>query len=334
MKIVKLLSKVALGCVALIVVIAIIGFFALKRDDIPYATLTAKYGNPASKFIDLPSGVHMHYRDQGNAQGRVLLLVHGFSVNLETWENWIPLLGTEYRLVSLDLPAHGLTEAPDSYPANITGLVDTVDEFATTLGLTKFTLAGNSMGGNIAWLYATKHPEKLDALILVDAGGWPPKGMEDGAAEVPLVFRIVGNPHIAPLIAQLDPAPLLRNGLKLAYANDALATDEMVTRYAECARAPRHREMLGAIERSFGGEVFASEEKLAAIHTPTLILWGVKDELIPVDDAMKFNDAIKGSTMLLYPEVGHEPHEEFPQQSAADVKAFLAQHPPANVAKS
>jgi len=149
--------------------------------------------------------------------------------------------------------------------------------------------------------------------------------MEEGTAEVPLVFRIVGNPHLAPLIAQLDPAPLMRNGLRLAYANDALATEEMVTRYAECARAPRHRAMLGEIERSFDHAVFATDQKLSAIHTPTLILWGVKDELIPVSDAKKFNAAIQGSTLLLYPDVGHEPHEELPQKSADDVKVFLAQ---------
>jgi len=282
----KTLLKIVLGVIVLGVAIVVGGFFALRRDDIPYATLEAKYANGASKFIDLQSGVHMHYRDQGNAQGRVLLLIHGYGVSLETWEPWVRRLGSEFRLVSLDLPGHGLTRAPESYVPKITSFVDTVDEFATAMRLKSFALVGNSMGGNIAWLYALKYPTRLDALVLVDAGGWLPKGMENGETdELPRVFRLIANPHIAPLLAQLDPAPLMRNGLKLAYANDALATDEMVTRYSEFARAPGHRHFIGEIQRSMDKDVSATDRKLAAIRAPTLILWGTKDELIPVEDA-------------------------------------------------
>ncbi|MFM8377192.1 MAG: alpha/beta fold hydrolase, partial [Phenylobacterium sp.] len=73
--------------------------------DIPYETLKAKYANPASKFTTLSNGVTVHYRDQGRPDGPPLVLVHGFSANVDTWEPWVARLGDTYRVVSLDLPA-------------------------------------------------------------------------------------------------------------------------------------------------------------------------------------------------------------------------------------
>lgn len=319
----KTLLKIVAGLVVLIVVIAVGGYFALKRDDIPYAELESKYANAASTFIELPGGVRMHYRDQGNPQGRVLVLIHGYGVNLETWEPWAKILGADYRVISLDLPGHGLTREPDTYPPRLSAFVDSIEDFAKTIGLSTFTLAGNSMGGQTAWLYALKYPHRLDALVLVDAGGWFEPPANASAEEQPWVFRLIANPKIAPILAKLDPTPLMRSGLKLAYADDAMATDEMVARYSDFACAPGHRHFIGRIEREFTPDVFASHDKLAAIRTPTLILWGDKDELIPVADAAKFKNAIAGSTIIVYPGIGHVPQEEAAAQSAADVKAFL-----------
>jgi len=134
---VKTLLKIILAIVALVVVLVVGGYFALQRADIPYATLEAKYANADSKFIDLASGVRVHYRDRGNPQGRALLLVHGFSESLETWEQWVPLLSSDFRVVSLDLPGHGLTRAPVSYSPTIPAFADTVagiDQTALSIG--------------------------------------------------------------------------------------------------------------------------------------------------------------------------------------------------------
>jgi pimeloyl-ACP methyl ester carboxylesterase len=324
----KTVVKILLGLVAFVILVVVGGFFAMKAADIPYATLEAKYANSASKFIDLPSGVHMHYRDQGDPKGRALVLIHGFGLSLETWEPWVKALGSNYRLISVDLPGHGLTRAPEAYSPTITAFADIVAEFATAIGLDKFNVGGNSMGGNTAWLVAMKYPARVDALVLVDAGGWPTPEMQSGTREdQPLVFRLIANPQIAPLLAQLDPTPLMRNGLKLAYYNDALATDAMVTRYAEFARAPGHRQFIGQIQRRMTSDVFATDAKLAVIQVPTLILWGDKDELIPVTDAPKFSKAIAGSTVIIYQGIGHIPSEEAAEKSAADLKAFLEKNP-------
>src|SRR5690606_27052754 len=117
---------------------------------------------------ELPSGARIHYRDQGNPQGQPLLLIHGFGVNLESWEPWVNVLSAEYRLVSLDLPGHGLTRVPEAYQPSPSNFADVSAEFAAVLGLTKYTVVGNSLGGNVAWQLALRHPTQLDALVLVD----------------------------------------------------------------------------------------------------------------------------------------------------------------------
>ena len=166
-----------LAIIGLAAVVAVAGYFLLKRDDIPYAALASRYENANSHYADLPGGIHMHYRDEGAHPGNAtLLLVHGFSASVQTWEPWVQRLGEDYRIVSIDLPGHGLTSAPAGYQPSIASYVDVVNAFAASQHLDHFVIAGNSMGGDIAWHYALAHPQQLNALILVDAGGWPDAG--------------------------------------------------------------------------------------------------------------------------------------------------------------
>ena len=83
------------------------GWMALRRGDIPYDTLETIYASDASEFITLSDGLKLHYRDEGQADGPVLVLVHGFAASLHTWEPWVARLSDTYRLVSIDLPGMG-----------------------------------------------------------------------------------------------------------------------------------------------------------------------------------------------------------------------------------
>jgi pimeloyl-ACP methyl ester carboxylesterase len=323
----KLLFKLLL----VLIILAGAGMYGafqfLKKGDIPYAQLEARYANPASKFADLPGGLRVHYRDQGNPRGRPLLLIHGFGINLETWEPWVKLLSADYRLISLDLPGHGLTRTPPSYQPSLTSFADIAAQLVAVMGVERYTVVGNSMGGHTAWLLALRHAAVVEALVLSDAGGWYDAEQRDNA---PLVFRIINDPRIAPYLAQLDPKPLMKNGLEAAFVDKSMVTNGMLNRYSDMALAPGHRELLGAITRSMSPEILASKEKLAGIKVPTLILWGDQDALISVDDAQKFKDAIPGSKVVIYRNIGHLPYEEYPEASARDLKDFLegTQAPP------
>ena len=88
---------------------------ALYRPDIPYAELEAKYAVATSKYVDLPGRMRMHYRDDGDPAGPVVMLVHGFGDSFLSWDGWIQRLSPEFRVITIDLPGHGLTRAPAGY---------------------------------------------------------------------------------------------------------------------------------------------------------------------------------------------------------------------------
>lgn len=316
-----------LGLIGVIAIIAVAGYFVLKRDDIPYETLAAKYETPASRYVDLPGGVHMHYRDEGAAtpaDGQpvpTILLVHGFSASLQTWEPLVQqLTGEGYRVISIDLPGHGLTRAPAGYHATIPAFVDAVYAFTQSMHLNRFAIAGNSMGGEVAWNYALAHPDQLDGLILVDAGGWP---HDEQHLANPVVLQLMTNSITGPIVRSLDSTAIFRSGLRNAYADPAHATEAIVARYVELARAPGHRDILMQLQSQRGSRRPASNEALAPVSTPTLILWGREDHLIPVADADKFREAIQGSHLIVYDHVGHLPQEENTDATATDIHEFL-----------
>src|SRR5690349_7757973 len=117
-----------LGLIGLAAVVSVAGYFVLKRDDIPYATLASRYENANSRYVDLSGGIHMHYRDEGAHPGdATLLLVHGYAASMQTWEPWVRDLGDDYRIVSIDLPGHGLTNAPAGYQPTIANYVEAIN---------------------------------------------------------------------------------------------------------------------------------------------------------------------------------------------------------------
>lgn len=312
------------GLLAIVGLVALVGagaYFALKRPDIPYETLAAQYESAASRYIELPGGVRVHYRDEGQANGPPLLLVHGFSASLHTWEPWVQRLGDEYRIISLDLPGHGLTRAPAGYQASIEAFRDVVHEFARAQGLTNFALAGSSMGGNVAWEYALAYPEQVNALILVDASGW--EDMRAEAQEEPAVFKLLRNRTLGPIMIQLDSTRLVRDGLEASFYDAALVDDTMLNRYVQLARAPGHREILLQMTLGFRQRNFATAERLAPLGMPVLILTGDTDRLVPPAHAQQFQDAIAGSDLITFEHSGHIPQEEKPDESATAVHEFL-----------
>lgn len=315
------MRKFLIGAVLVVVAVLAAGFFLLQRAPETYAGLDATYASPASRFVDMGEGVEAHYRDEGNPNGRTILLVHGFSASLHTWEKWVSLLGGEYRMVSVDLPGHGLTRTPAGYAPSIEGFADYVDAFAAKLNLGKVTIVGSSMGGGTAWQLALRHPDRLEALVLVGASGWRDPRIDD--AEEPAIFKMLRNPVMGPILRRLDNTAMVRQGLEASFVNKALVDDAMVARYVRTSRAPGHGDVLLAIMTGSAERTLASKELLAPIKVPTLILHGRQDNLVAVEGATNFNDAITGSRLIIYDDVGHLPQEEIPERSAEDLRAFL-----------
>lgn len=314
--------KNLIGFLAIITAVLAVGYFAMKRADIPYHSLESAYTNGASEFTTLKDGLKVHYRDEGLIEGPTIVLVHGFSASLHTWEGWVRDLKQDHRVISLDLPAHGLTRAPEDYPMDIDQFVQVVDELTDILAAEKFTLAGSSMGGATAWAFAEDHPEKLEGLVLVGASGWPKS--EADLNKQPFVFKLLANPTARYLLKDIDMTILIKSGLKDSFVDQSFVTNDMVSRYAALSRAPGHRPAILRLMTDSAARRVATAQIMAGIKVPALILHGDQDNLVPVDAGRKFGATIPGANMIVYENVGHLPQEEITEQSLSDLRKFLS----------
>ena len=258
--------------------------------------------------------------DKDSRSKETIVLLHGTSASLHTWNGWSDILQQQYCVVRMDLPAFGLT-GPYANPNKrytIDNYVDTVIGVMGRIKTNDATIAGNSLGGGIAWLTTLRHPDRINRLILVDASGFPftPK-------HVPMVFKLAQYPILDPLVEKVLPKSVVRKSIESVYADDAKVSDELVNRYYELTRREGNRKALTQRMR----ESFAENEvaQIGNIKQPTLILWGAKDDLIPLENAYKFKKAIPNSQLVVFDNLGHVPQEEDPEATAAAVMQFLQQ---------
>jgi pimeloyl-ACP methyl ester carboxylesterase len=197
-------------------------------------------------------------------------------------------------------------------------MVAFVKAFADKLNLRTFALAGNSMGGGIAARFAETYPDRVSALILVDAAGMPSKEGD----QVPLAFRLLRMGWAQAILGHLDPKPLVREGLDKAIVQKKVLTEQMVDLYSDMALLEGERAAtFERFNQPFDRD--AIKKDVGKLTMPVLILWGEQDHLIPAATAATWKDAIPGSKVIIYAGTGHIPMEEIPNQSARDVREFL-----------
>jgi len=309
----------------------LIAFLALRTSDTDRDAMIAKYGGPNATFVAGPAGQQIHYRDQGKRDGSAIILIHGSNASLHTWEPLVQRLGGTYRIVTLDLPGHGLTGAPPDTDYSARGMIDAVDVVAARLGLDHFILGGNSMGGWVSWRYALAEPGRVDALLLIDASGMPLRGGEK-APPSNVGFRVLEYPFGRWLATQITPRMLVEQSLRGSVAKQAIVDDAMIDRYWELLRFPGNRE--ATVLRARMDREPAMAARVGEIKTPTLILFGDKDRLINPSAAQTFNERISGSEVVILPGIGHLPMEEAPDATAKAIADFLTRRlvspPPAD----
>ncbi len=297
----------------------VLGFLVVHRGDIPYATLEARYANAASRYLDTTDGLHVHYRDQGRPTAPAIVMIHGYGASLEAWEPWVSRLQGDYRVVTLDLPGHGLTRAPRGYVPTMDSYAELVEGLADHLRLGRFVVVGNSMGGAVALEETLRHPEHIRGLVLVDSAGWPDTSPKSKPS---LFFSILNSPTGRTVIRDINIRPMVTGGLEQAYVDRSLVTPGLVTRYFDLARAPGHRDILIQFVGSSNGQL--TVDAFRRIRVPTLVLHGRHDALIPYRVGENYAGAIPGAKLILYDGVGHVPMEQIPDRSSEDLREFLA----------
>ena len=304
---------------ALLVTI-VVGFLLLLTPDTDRDAMIAKYSGPAGAFVAGPAGQRIHYRDQGKRGDRAIILIHGANASLHTWEPLVKRLGETYRVVTLDLPGHGLTGAIPDTDYSAQGMMDAVDVVAAKLGLDHFILGGNSMGGWVAWRYALAQPARVDALLLIDAAGMPLRPGEK-RPESNVGFRVLEYPFGRWLATRVTPRMLVEQSLRGSVEKQEIVDDAMIDRYWELLRFPGNRA--ATVLRARMDREPAMAARVGEIKAPTLILFGDKDRLINPSAAKTFNERIAGSEVVILRGIGHLPMEEAPDATANAIADFL-----------
>ena len=301
--------KSAVGAVVLLV--AALVLYWLWTPDKPRAILEAKYLDARADMVEV-GGWHLHVRDTGPKAAPAVILLHGFGASLHTWEAWARALATDHRVIRFDLPGSGLSWPDPAGDYSDTRSIELLLALMDRLGVARASLVGNSIGGRIAWRFAAAHPARVDRLVLVSPDGFASPGFAYGKAPaVPFVLRAM---------RYALPAAVLRMNLAPAYADPAVLTDALVTRYHDLMLAPGARDAMLA---RMGQTVLVDPlPLLRRIEAPTLLLWGERDAMIPFANSADYMRAIAGSRLVSLPGVGHLPQEEAPG-SVEVVREFL-----------
>ena len=291
--------------------------FSSCVPDIPLANLQSQYTNGASRVFPF-QGMPVHYRDEGS--GPTVLLLHGTSSSLHTWDAWTTAMNQAgFRVIRLDLPAFGLTGPHPTHDYSNDMYLELFDSLRQHCQVDKWSVVGNSLGGYLSWHYALESPEAIDKLILVDPAGAPrPDSL---TKKTPLVFRLARRKVIGNALAKMTPKSMIRGNLEEVYYNDSLVTDDLVELYYAMLRRAGNREAFLARARTPRNTSRWGE--LSNLNLPTLIMWGAADEWIPVEDASTFQSQIPNSRLIIYPKLGHVPMEEAPMETVSDALAFL-----------
>lgn len=307
----RILGVVLIACL----VFVIAGVMATWAPDRSVEQLSGRWAQAPSRLIEV-SGMQVHLRDEGPRNDPLpIVLLHGTSASLHTWDGWTEELKLHRRVIRFDLPGFGLTGPSPSNEYSIAAYVRFVAAVLDTLGVKSFVLAGNSLGGQIAWAAASAMPQRVSQLILVDAAGYPFQPVS-----VPLAFQVARMAGIRTLMEYVLPRGVVMQSVRNVYGDPSKVTPDLVDRYYELTLRAGNR---AALAHRFAQIASGDVNQIRTLKLPTLILWGGKDRLIPPDNAKRFEADIVGSRLVVFDQLGHVPHEEDAQGTLQPVKTFL-----------
>ena len=268
----------------------------------------------------------IYYEDVGN--GPAVLLVHGLGGSTRYWTGTMLALSQRgFRVVAVDLPGFGRSDLPLKC-LNVTDYIEIVDFVMSSLNIETFAIVGCSMGGLVAWMYASAFPHKVTKTILVSPVGIPSAISQPirklrrrpSSIPSPAYMRLPGLGAILKFCAHIAFAKVIAYPVVyLAFARPDLLDNESFRIMRTSAREMRvmHKGLL----------IWRGPEDpallLQSIKSPTLIVWGAKDRILPRSAPEYYLGHIPQAKFILYPNSGHVPMLEIPDQFNRDIIAFV-----------
>lgn len=264
-----------------------------------------------------------------NPDNPALVLVHGIAGSSQTWEEVIPALARDHTVIAPDLLGHGESAKPRgdySLGAYASGLRDLL----AVLGHDRASIVGHSLGGGIAMIFAYQFPERTERMVLVDSGGL--------GREVSLALRAASLPGSELVLPLLFSTPLLRAGgavagllgrLGVRAGPDVEEIARGIATFCDVRTRTAFVHTVRAVIDPAGQRVSARDRLYLADGMPTLIIWGARDPIIPVEHGRAAAELIAGSRLEVFPDAGHFPHRDDPLRFTEVLSDFLATTDPA-----
>lgn len=269
-------------------------------------------GTPFREQYRTVDGTRLRLIDSGS--GTPVVFIHGLGSSLYSWRHQLPpIVGAGYRVIAFDnrglgfsdKPAHGYHNA--DYTHLVVALLD-------SLGIASAVLVGHSMGGAIAAEVALAHPDRVRGLVLIDPAGF---GMR-----WPGVLKLVRVPLLGAVATRFRSRWITGRILRSTFADPAKVTEGDVDQYYAPVADPNYGRALRGILREFRFDTLAGG-RLAALQTPTLILWGDADRWVSLADGSRFARELPRSEFVIVTRAGHNAMEESPDQVNRTLLDFL-----------
>jgi pimeloyl-ACP methyl ester carboxylesterase len=271
------------------------------------------------KFITL-NDIRYHYLHYPGS-GTPVVLLHGFASSTYTWEAMAPILnGKGYPVRALDMKGFGWSDKPLDSRYDVVALMEDVNRWMEALGLSSTVFVGNSLGGAIAVLLSERYPQRIDKMVLIDAGGYP--------MEPPAVIKMAHWP-LAHWGGKMIFGPwMVRRNLKQVMHDPNKVTQERVAAYYD--RMCTQNALATQIKTARAID-FSKENPVPAAArgntTDTLIIWGETDRWIPLEIGHRFKKEMSNAVLHVIPECGHIPQEEKPEETARLILDFIEGRP-------
>ncbi len=263
----------------------------------------------------LARGVRLRVLEEG--EGPSVVLLHGLYFDHSTWDGVCEALGSELHLVRPDLPGFGESEKPppSRFPYGIDSFSEAVADLYAALGLGRSAVVGQGIGGAVAIALAARHPELVSHLVLIDAlCHREAEDLETRIARLPIVGSLV----LKQLTGKRAFRAFFRRALLSPGSN---VSDERIDHYYQKFNSPAARGSALATLRKTA-DTRSIVALTTRIETPTLVLWGRSDRILPPALGQRLSREIRGAGFELL-DAGHAPQEERPEAIAGLIRSFV-----------
>ncbi|MFS4504894.1 alpha/beta fold hydrolase [Clavibacter sp. Sh2141] len=264
-------------------------------------------------------------RHRVTGTGDPVLLLHGIGRSLEDWDEQHARLSAHHELHSLDLPGFGWSD-PVAGPTTLESLADALPAYLDAAGVRgPVAVIGNSLGGAVAMTLATRHPDRVRALVLADSAGF--------GRQVTVGLRMLAFDPLATLLMRPTPGNS-RRSTRTIFHDPALTTVERVRHAQELSARPSHAATMLDVARDLGTVRGVSSrwrrplvEGVRESGLPVLAVWGARDRILPPSQLAAVARELPDARTRLIPDCGHMPQIERPDLFAELVEDFLASLP-------